>query len=98
MTDLYRKELEDFRDYRGTFLTNLAGKRVLGDLVDKFCYNTIQLPASDMDLAKLDGSRDVIRYILDKLGVCDGRTFAGALAMVNVKGPEPYEQTEAETD
>ena len=99
MTDLHRKELEQFRDYGGTFLGSLQGQRVLADLMKAFRYNQIQIPADDMNMAKLDGSRDVIRYILDKLGFGEKtENFVKALSMVIPEGPEPYKQTEAETE
>ena len=44
MTDLHRKELEDFRSYGVTFLGNKTGQRVLADLIDTFHYNNIVVP------------------------------------------------------
>lgn len=99
MTDLYRKELEDFQDYRSTFLFNAHGQRVLADLMDSVCYNKISVPASDMDLAKLDGARDVIRFIMTKCGFTENsQAFVKVLSSVMVRGPEPYQQTEADTE
>jgi len=99
MTDLHQKELEEYRDFRSTFLGSLQGQRVLARLMDVFKYNSIQLPATSMDMAKLDGSRDVIRYILDKMGFGEQtETFVKALSMVIPKGPQPYTQTEADTE
>ena len=99
MTDLHRKELEQFRDYGGTFLGSAQGQRVLVDLMTVFKYNVIQIPATPMDMAKMDGARDVIRYILDKLGYGEqAETFVKALSMIIPKGPQPYTQTEAETE
>lgn len=99
MTDLHRKELQDFRDYRTTFLTGVHGQRALSDLMDKFCYNTIQLPATEMDMAKLDGARDVIRYILTKCGfTANTEAFVRVLSSVTVNGPEPFDHTEADTE
>jgi len=99
MTDLHRKELEEYRDFRSTFLGSLQGQRVLARLMDVFKYNVIQIPATPMDMAKMDGARDVIRYILDKLGYGEqAETFVKALSMVIPKGPQPYTQTEAETE
>lgn len=98
MTNLFRKEIEAFRDYRSVFLSNAQGQRVLADLIEAFNYNQIIIPADNLNMAKLDGSRDVIRYILQKLGFREEtQNFVKALALVNVKGPEPMDQIEAIT-
>ena len=97
MTDLQQKELEDFRAYRATFLAGVHGQRVLSDLMDVFKYNTIEKPFSSMDMAKLDGARDVIRYILDKCGfTANTEAFVRVLSSVIVNAPEPFDQGEAE--
>ena len=99
MTDLHRKQLEDFRAYGATFLGNKLGQRVLADLIDTFHYNTTVTPVGEHDVAILQGSRNVIRHILGKFGF-DEQTekFVQALAISIPKAPEPYDQTEAETE
>lgn len=99
MTDLYRIELEEFRDFGGTFLGSAQGKRVLSNLIKTFSYNKIERPLSAMDLAKLDGARDVIRYILGKIGYLeDPGKFVQALSMAIPTAPKPLDQTEADTE
>ena len=99
MTDLHRKELEDFRAYGVTFLGNKTGQRVLADLIDNFYYNKIVVPHGAHDVAILQGQRNVIRYILGKLGFAEQTDkFIQALAISIPKAPEPYDQSEAETE
>jgi len=99
MTDLHRRELEQFRDYRATFLSGVNGQRVLADLMDVFRYNKIEKPFSSMDMAKLDGARDVIRHILEKCGfTANTQAFIKVLSSVTINAPEPYDQTKAETE
>ena len=99
MTDLHRKQLEDFRAYGSTFLGNKTGQRVLADLIEAFGYNQIVPADSDHHIAIMEGSRNVIRYILTKLGFAE-RTekFVQALAISIPEAPEPYDQGEAETE
>ena len=97
MTDLYRIELEDFRAYRSTFLDSTEGQKVLADLIDVYLYNQVVMPQSDVDAEGLDRARDVIRYIIGKLGLGeDSATFVKGLALANVKGPQPMDQKTAE--
>ena len=99
MTDLHRKELEDFRAYGSTFLGNPTGQRVLADLIDTFHFNEIVNPAYAHDVALLQGSQNVIRHILGKLGFGQQtEKFVQALAISIPKAPEPYDQGEAETE
>ena len=92
MTDLLKKELEQYREYRTTFLTSEVGQRVLADLMDVFLYNRIALPETEMGLAKCDGARDVIRYIFSRLGLGDdSSTFVKALGVANLPAPKPMD-------
>ena len=99
MTDLNRKQLEDFRAYGLTFLGNKTGQRVLADLIDTFFYNKVCTPTDHQDVAILQGSRNVIRHILEKLGFGDQtEKFVQALAISIPKAPEPFDQEKAETE
>ena len=86
-----REPIEEFRDYRVTFLGSVQGQRVLADLIQNFSYNTIQIPMANLDMAKLDGARDVIRYILGKLGFDQASVFVKALMVAHVTAPEPMD-------
>ncbi len=99
MTDLHRKELEDFRAYGSTFLGKKLGQRVLADLIDTFHYNSIVVPKDAHDVAILQGSQNVIRHILGKLGFGEQtEKFIQALAISIPKAPEPYGQSKADTE
>ncbi|HDZ26740.1 hypothetical protein LCGC14_1257840 [marine sediment metagenome] len=99
MTDLNRKELEDFRAYGATFLGSKTGQRVLADLIESFMFIKIMDPNTQHNVAILQGERNVIRYILGKLGFGEQtEKFVQALAISIPKAPEPFDQTEAETE
>ncbi len=84
--DFASKELEDYKSYRAVFFGTVLGQRVLADLLESFSYNRITSPYSEMDMVKLEGSRDVIRHIFFKLGLGEqSQRFVEALALVKTE-------------
>ena len=68
--DLYKSELETYRDYRSTFLASGNGQRVLADLIQAFFYNQITLPATEMDMARAEAA---LRRSLARIRVAEKR-------------------------
>lgn len=66
---MFEKLLDQSRDYKKTF-GSPEGKRVLLDLMNKFnvMHSTYQPGINEVDLAFKEGARNVVLFLIHKLG------------------------------